>query len=155
MSQKNKPPNIHVCSCRACREDKWDPKVRLHKTLNRLLSATDERSRRHFAVYLVLDHENRHGGYKTGGVLLTVNKMTGLSPHTLRTGLHEITDPKLELSADRVRRPGGGRKSKAANGMKYTCPACQTNAWAKPQTNLICGDCNEPMEPEQPDQKEV
>jgi hypothetical protein len=29
---------------------------------------------------------------------------------------------------------------------KYTCPSCSVNAWEKPQTSLICGDCEEPME---------
>jgi predicted SprT family Zn-dependent metalloprotease len=38
------------------------------------------------------------------------------------------------------------RKKKAASKTKYSCPECGQNAWAKPETNLICGDCNEPME---------
>lgn len=33
------------------------------------------------------------------------------------------------------------RKAKAASKTKYTCPTCQMNAWAKPDTRLICGDC--------------
>jgi predicted SprT family Zn-dependent metalloprotease len=33
------------------------------------------------------------------------------------------------------------RKKKAASKTKYTCPTCQTNAWAKPNTALICGTC--------------
>jgi hypothetical protein len=41
-----------------------------------------------------------------------------------------------------------GRRRKAASKTKYTCPACETNAWAKPGVNLICGDCGETMEPE-------
>jgi predicted SprT family Zn-dependent metalloprotease len=38
------------------------------------------------------------------------------------------------------------RKKKAASKTKYTCPDCDANAWAKPETALICGDCMEPME---------
>jgi hypothetical protein len=38
------------------------------------------------------------------------------------------------------------RKKKAASKTKYTCPTCSVNAWAKPRTSLICGDCREPME---------
>jgi predicted SprT family Zn-dependent metalloprotease len=38
------------------------------------------------------------------------------------------------------------RKKKAASKTKYSCPECGQNAWAKPEANLICGDCNEPME---------
>ena len=35
------------------------------------------------------------------------------------------------------------RKKKAASKTKYTCPTCATNAWAKPGTALICGECYE------------
>ncbi|MDQ2841936.1 MAG: hypothetical protein M3Y72_13040 [Acidobacteriota bacterium] len=36
---------------------------------------------------------------------------------------------------------GESRKKKAASKTKYTCPTCGTNAWAKPNTPLICGAC--------------
>ena len=32
-------------------------------------------------------------------------------------------------------------RAKAASKTKYTCNTCQANAWAKPDTALICGDC--------------
>ena len=35
------------------------------------------------------------------------------------------------------------RKKKAASKTKYTCTSCGTNAWAKPETALICGTCYE------------
>ena len=35
------------------------------------------------------------------------------------------------------------RKKKAASKTKYTCPGCGANAWAKPDTALICGECYE------------
>jgi hypothetical protein len=38
------------------------------------------------------------------------------------------------------------RKKKAASKTKYTCPGCATNAWAKPATRLICGDCEQEMQ---------
>jgi hypothetical protein len=34
----------------------------------------------------------------------------------------------------------------ALSQQRYTCPTCSVNAWAKPQTALICGDCREEME---------
>jgi hypothetical protein len=40
------------------------------------------------------------------------------------------------------------RKKKAASKTKYTCQACGVNAWAKPAVNLWCGDCHQPMQPE-------
>jgi predicted SprT family Zn-dependent metalloprotease len=41
------------------------------------------------------------------------------------------------------------RKKKAASKTKYTCPDCGNNAWAKPDTNLICGDCDVALEVEE------
>ena len=38
---------------------------------------------------------------------------------------------------------GDERAKKAASKTKYTCPTCATNAWAKPSTALICGECYE------------
>jgi hypothetical protein len=35
-----------------------------------------------------------------------------------------------------------------ASKLKYTCPVCGLNAWAKPDVFLVCGDCAECMEPE-------
>jgi transcription elongation factor Elf1 len=43
---------------------------------------------------------------------------------------------------------------KAASKTKYTCPGCGLNAWAKPEVNLVCGDCGETMEPETADAEE-
>lgn len=39
-------------------------------------------------------------------------------------------------------------KKKAASKTKYTCPDCGSNAWAKPDTSLMCGDCLTHMESE-------
>ena len=43
------------------------------------------------------------------------------------------------------------RRKKAASKTKYTCPGCEANAWAKPGTSLICGDCSEAMIAQDPD----
>jgi len=32
---------------------------------------------------------------------------------------------------------------KAASKTKYCCPSCGANAWAKPDTSLLCGGCHE------------
>ena len=42
------------------------------------------------------------------------------------------------------------RRKKAASKTKYTCPVCGVNAWAKPDTHLICGDCGEDLDAEEP-----
>jgi predicted SprT family Zn-dependent metalloprotease len=41
------------------------------------------------------------------------------------------------------------RQKKAASKTKYTCGGCGANAWAKPRTNLWCGDCQEAMQAEE------
>lgn len=46
------------------------------------------------------------------------------------------------------------RKAKAASKTKYTCPECEANAWAKPSTRLICGECEVVMTaPDQDDEE--
>lgn len=38
------------------------------------------------------------------------------------------------------------RAKKRASKTKFTCPECGQNCWGKPDSHLICGDCNETME---------
>lgn len=45
--------------------------------------------------------------------------------------------------------PPEEEKEKKKSKVKYTCPECDQKAWAKPESNLICGDCMEPMEGEE------
>jgi hypothetical protein len=46
------------------------------------------------------------------------------------------------------------RRKKAASKTKYTCPGCGFNAWAKPDGNLWCGNCEEQMEAQETEQGE-
>ena len=46
------------------------------------------------------------------------------------------------------------RKKKAASKTKYTCPGCGLNAWAKPDAQLVCGNCQEPMQAETTEEEE-
>lgn len=46
------------------------------------------------------------------------------------------------------------RKKKANSKTKYTCPTCKLNAWAKPEAPLVCGECDEPMEAQEPEEGE-
>lgn len=34
------------------------------------------------------------------------------------------------------------KPKKAVSKVKYTCPKCEQNAWAKPSARLLCGDCS-------------
>jgi transposase len=70
-----------------------------------LLPELDERGRRRWAAA-----EARALG--RGGIA-TLASATGLSDRTIRNGLRELAESTV-LPADRQRRPGGGRKSRAA-----------------------------------------
>jgi hypothetical protein len=39
-----------------------------------------------------------------------------------------------------------GGESKSGKRVKYTCPRCDLNAWAKHDAKLICGEDMSPME---------
>lgn len=52
------------------------------------------------------------------------------------------------LFADRAGEPAEKERKKSSK-TKYTCPTCGQNAWAKPETNLMCGDCEKHMEAEE------
>jgi predicted SprT family Zn-dependent metalloprotease len=43
---------------------------------------------------------------------------------------------------------GERTRPKRTSKVKYTCPTCGQNAWAKPEASLVCGDCGEDMEAE-------
>lgn len=50
----------------------------------------------------------------------------------------------FSLSWDEI--PVMKEKGPASNTrIKYTCPDCELNAWAKPKVQLICGDCETEM----------
>jgi len=69
-----------------------------------ILPDLDERGRRRWAAA-----EARSLGW---GGIAAVATATGLSDRTIRTGIQELGDPQA-LTADRQRRQGGGRKSRA------------------------------------------
>ena len=43
-----------------------------------------------------------------------------------------------------IEQPEGKEKKKSK--VKYTCPDCEQNAWAKPDAKIVCGDCMVTME---------
>jgi hypothetical protein len=101
MSHMNEWPISHRCRCLTCRQQPDSPAAEAHRAINRFLASADERSRRLLAGSLALPHGR-------GGIALAA-LITGLSPHTIRRGLHELAQG-TSLPRGRVRRPGGGRK---------------------------------------------
>lgn len=63
------------------------------------------------------------------------------SPPPVETGL-EVA--KVEQPGAASPRP---RKTDASNRVKYTCPGCRTNLWAKPDIKVDCGDCRKRYAP--------
>jgi len=53
-------------------------------------------------------------------------------------------DPGEIVTASNVETLSSPRKVDTSK-LKYTCPSCNLNAWAKIGANLVCGDCEEPM----------
>lgn len=97
------------------------------------------------AVGLIPSDTGRAGGKKTG------QKMT----HYIETGgdfetaCAKLLAQGFTIPWQAMTRDEGAAKKKAASKTKYTCPDCDANAWAKPGTNLFCGDCMVPMEAEE------
>ncbi len=104
---------IHRCRCRGCRLRSDSKLVAYHRAINRVMAELDERSRRLFAG--VLARQRGHGGIRE------VAEITGLNRITIRRGLRESERGQAE-SADRVRRPGGGRKR--IEKKLLTCGSC-------------------------------
>ena len=104
MAKKNrldpgKPrPLVHACECSTCQQYPNGRVAREHRTLNRLLAASDERTRRLLAGFLA----RQHG---PGGIAL-VARITGLDRDTVARGRHELRQPFRP--SGRIRRPGAG-----------------------------------------------
>jgi hypothetical protein len=57
-------------------------------------------------------------------------------------------DTFLPGKASQGQRAGAGTEpSKSGVRVKYTCPTCKLNAWAKANVRLLCGACEVALEP--------
>jgi hypothetical protein len=101
MSHKNGRLISHRCQCLTCQQHVESLNAEVHRAINRFLATADERSRRLLAGSLALQHGH-------GGIALAA-RITGLSPHTIRRGRHELAQA-TSIPRGRVRQPGGGRK---------------------------------------------
>ncbi len=55
----------------------------------------------------------------------------------------DVLEFKVPWQAETDERPNAA--SKRASKTKYICPECNSKAWAKPETKLICGECEVPL----------
>ena len=94
------------------------------------------------AVGLIPTDTGAPGGKKTG------QKMT----HVIETGgrfdesCKKLIAAGFDIPWQALTRDEEGAAKKRASKTKYTCEQCGTNAWAKPDTHLICGECEQDME---------
>jgi hypothetical protein len=89
---------VHACECPTCHQYPKGRVAREHRALNRLIAASDERTRRLLAGFLA----RQHG---TGGITLLAH-ITGLDRDTVARGQRELRQPFR--SSRRIRRPGAG-----------------------------------------------
>jgi predicted SprT family Zn-dependent metalloprotease len=61
-----------------------------------------------------------------------------------KTGMDENNFPGPDDVDQKITTPISKKKIDTSK-VKYSCPTCKLNAWAKMGVNLICGDCNEAM----------
>lgn len=90
-----------VCQCESCREHPRSAEATEHRKLNRLISGLDEKQARR--VLGLLAEKEGHGG------IAQLSRVTGMSRTTILRGQRELTGID-SVPANRVRRPGGGRK---------------------------------------------
>ena len=100
MAKENRPPVVHSCECSTCQQHPHSALAREHRRINRLVAATDERTRRLLVGFLA----RQHG--RGGNTLLA--RITGLDRHTISRGQHELQRLGRPQSG-RVRRAGAGR----------------------------------------------
>ncbi len=112
---------------------------------------------RHYGSPSRANYHNREfaSRMKAVGLIPLDGKATG---QKVRYGIEEggaferacrafLANGPVLLYQDRPREGEEGAPSKkAASKTRYTCGACGANAWAKPDTALLCGTCNRELE---------
>ena len=89
---------VHACECPNCQQHPKGQLAREHRALNRLIAASDERTRRLLAGFLARQHGR-------GGITLLA-RITGLDRDTIARGRRELRQPFR--TSGRIRRPGAG-----------------------------------------------
>jgi len=98
LASKKRRQLVHACECPRCRQHPKGQVAREHRALNRLIAASDERTRRLLAGFLARQHGK-------GGITLLA-RITGLDRNTVARGRRELRQPFR--SSGRIRQPGAG-----------------------------------------------
>lgn len=102
-------------------------------------------------IGLIPSSTGKIGGKETGQKMHHLIEEDGLFALAVQKLL--VEHPAI-LYYDQTSDKDSARKKKAASKTKYTCPTCGLNAWAKPEAPLVCGSCQEQMQPENAEGKE-
>ena len=100
MAKEDLQQVLHLCECSTCQQHPRSALAREHRRINRLVAATDERTRRLLVGFLACQHGR-------GGIALLA-RITGLDRHTITRGQHELQQRGRPQSGH-VRRSGAGR----------------------------------------------
>ena len=86
------------------------------------------------SIGLMPSDTGQPGGKKTG---------KQMSDYIISGGLFEVAASELFDSGFKLnwQSPSAPAKEKPKSKVKYTCGCCGLNAWAKPDVNLMCGEC--------------
>ena len=92
-------------------------------------------------VGLIPTDTGSHGGKETGQRVTHLIEENGAFDAACAALLEE----GFVLTWQARTRDSRAARKKAASKTKYSCESCGVNAWAKPATRLICGECLERM----------
>lgn len=98
-----KAPSPHQCNCQLCQQGETHHQQEWHQQINLFMSRLNEQQRRWYAG---LEAKRLgHGGMKL------ISQITGLDVNTIRRGRRELAENLEGRPRERVRVPGGGRKT--------------------------------------------
>jgi hypothetical protein len=98
LTKRKRRRLIHACECPRCHRYPKGRVAREHRALNRLIAASNERSRRLLAGFLARQHGK-------GGITLLA-RITGLNRDTVARGRRELRQPWR--ASGRIRQVGAG-----------------------------------------------
>ena len=93
------------------------------------------------AVGLIPSNTGENGGKKTGQRMTHYIESGGRFENACK----KLIKAGFYIPWQAITRNLEEAGKKHASKTKYTCQSCGSNAWAKPETNLMCGDCEERM----------
>ncbi len=96
-------------------------------------------------VGLIPSETGEAGGKKTGQRMTHYIEPCG----RFEIACNKLIEDGFSIPWQSITKNSEETEKKRTSKTKYSCQTCGTNAWAKPNTKLICGDCEELMIPKE------